>query len=70
LYDVENLSYLRFTEEVFFPAELGLPTLHKIAALAFLKPDDVVKGYEDLSLDLDDEYQTILDYFEEIYIGK
>jgi hypothetical protein len=30
----------------------------------------VVKGYEDLSLDLDDEYQTILDYFEEIYIGK
>jgi hypothetical protein len=30
----------------------------------------VVKGFEDLSMDLDDEYQTVLDYFEETYIGK
>ena len=44
--------------------------IHKIAALAFLKPEDVVRGFEDLSLDLDDEYQSILDYFEETYVGK
>ncbi|CAF3659895.1 unnamed protein product [Rotaria socialis] len=44
--------------------------IHKIAALAFIKPDDVVKAFEDLSINLDDEYQTILDYFEETYIGR
>ncbi|CAF4947347.1 unnamed protein product [Rotaria sp. Silwood1] len=30
--------------------------IHKIAASAFLKPDEVIKGYEALSLDLDDDY--------------
>ncbi|CAF4311825.1 unnamed protein product [Rotaria socialis] len=44
--------------------------IHKIAALAFLKPDDVAKGFEDLSMNLDDEYQTVLHYFEETYIGR
>ncbi|CAF2121455.1 unnamed protein product [Rotaria magnacalcarata] len=44
--------------------------IHKIAALAFLKPDDVVKVFEDLSMNLDDEYQTVLDYFEETYISR
>ena len=29
-----------------------------------------MKGFEDFSLDLDDEYQSILDYFEETYVGK
>ena len=29
-----------------------------------------MKGFEDLSLDLHDEYQSILGYFEEIYVGK
>ncbi|CAF1347396.1 unnamed protein product [Rotaria sordida] len=29
--------------------------IHKLAALAFLKPDDVVKGFEALSLTLDDD---------------
>ncbi|CAF1148583.1 unnamed protein product [Rotaria sordida] len=33
--------------------------IHKLAALAFLKPDDVVKGFEALSLTLDDDdYQS------------
>ncbi|CAF2115230.1 unnamed protein product [Rotaria magnacalcarata] len=36
---------------------------HKIAPLAFMKPDDVVKGFEDLSMDLDDEYQTCNDKY-------
>ncbi|CAF4863424.1 unnamed protein product, partial [Rotaria sp. Silwood2] len=44
--------------------------IHKIAALVFLKPDDVVKGFEDLSMDLGDEDQAVLDYFEETYIGR
>ncbi|CAF4586963.1 unnamed protein product [Rotaria sp. Silwood2] len=44
--------------------------IHKIAALVFLKPDDVVKGFEDLSVDLGDEYQAVFDYIEETYIGR
>ncbi|CAF1483050.1 unnamed protein product, partial [Rotaria sordida] len=33
--------------------------IHRLAALAFLKPDDVVKGFEALSLSLDDDdYQS------------
>ncbi|CAF2117510.1 unnamed protein product [Rotaria magnacalcarata] len=45
--------------------------IHKIVvALTFLKPDDAVKGFEDLSMNPDDEYQTILHHFEEAYIGR
>ncbi len=43
--------------------------IHKIVALTFIKSDDVVNGYEALLLDLEDNSQAILDYFEETYIG-
>ncbi|CAF3718789.1 unnamed protein product [Rotaria socialis] len=42
--------------------------VHKIAALAFLEPTNVINGFEHLSIDLGDDYETILDYFEETYI--
>ena len=44
--------------------------VHKIAALAFLEPTHVVTGFERLSMELGDDYETILDYFEETYIGE
>ncbi|CAF3204939.1 unnamed protein product [Rotaria socialis] len=43
--------------------------VHKIAALAFLEPTNVINGFEHLSIDLGDDYETILDYFEETYIA-
>ena len=44
--------------------------MHKFGALAFLQSTDVIKGFESLSLNLDDDYQDMIDYFEETYIGK
>ncbi|CAF4063073.1 unnamed protein product [Rotaria sp. Silwood1] len=44
--------------------------IHKILALAFLEPNQVVNGFEFLCSDLGDEYQQILDYFEDTYIGR
>ncbi|CAF2047910.1 unnamed protein product [Rotaria magnacalcarata] len=44
--------------------------IHKIAALAFLDPNSVLNGFESLCEQLDDQYDNILDYFEETYIGK
>jgi hypothetical protein len=44
--------------------------VHKIAALAFLPPAIVVNAFEQLSMDLGDDYETLLDYFEETYIGE
>ncbi|CAF1331691.1 unnamed protein product [Rotaria sordida] len=44
--------------------------VHKILALAFLEPNQVVNGFEFLCSDLGDEYQQILDYFEDTYIGR
>ncbi|CAF3422303.1 unnamed protein product [Rotaria socialis] len=44
--------------------------IHKIAALAFLKLTNVINGFEHLSIDLGDDNETILDYFEETYIGE
>ena len=38
--------------------------------MTFLEPGDVIKGFESLSMDLDEDYQEMLDYFEETYIGK
>ena len=43
--------------------------IHKIAALAFLDPNSVVNGFELLCEQLDEQYDNILDYFEETYIG-
>ncbi|CAF2921287.1 unnamed protein product [Rotaria sp. Silwood2] len=44
--------------------------IHKIAALAFINPKDVVKAFVELSLHLDDQFQSMLDYFEDNYIGR
>ena len=44
--------------------------IHKFGALAFLEINDVIKGCESLSMDLDADYQEMIDYFEETYIGK
>ena len=44
--------------------------IHKILALTFLEPNQVVNGFELLCSDLGDEYQQILDYFEDTYIGR
>ncbi|CAF3023510.1 unnamed protein product [Rotaria sp. Silwood2] len=44
--------------------------IHKIAALTFLQTANVINGFESLSMDLNDDYDTILDYFEETYIDK
>ena len=43
--------------------------VHKIASLAFLEPNSVVTGFERLSMDLGDDLEDILDYFERTYIG-
>ena len=44
--------------------------IHKFGALAFLEINDVIKGFESLSMDLDEDYQELIDYFEKTYIGK
>ncbi|CAF4469794.1 unnamed protein product, partial [Didymodactylos carnosus] len=43
--------------------------INKIAAVAFIPPCDVLHAYSRLALDLDDDYQHILNYFEDTYIG-
>ena len=44
--------------------------IHKIVALAFIHPDNVINAFTDLSIHLDDTFQTMLDYFEDNYIGR
>ncbi|CAM4944344.1 unnamed protein product [Rotaria socialis] len=44
--------------------------IHKIAALAFHDPNSALNGFESLCERLDDQYDNILDYFEETYIDK
>ena len=44
--------------------------MHKFGALAFLQSADVIKGFENLSLNADDDSQDLIDYFEETYVGK
>ena len=43
--------------------------IHMIASLAFLEPNSVVIGFERLSMDLGDDLEDIIDYFERTYIG-
>ena len=43
--------------------------IHKILALAFLDPNAVATGFEFLCTNLGNEYQEILDYIEDNYIG-
>ncbi|CAF0834509.1 unnamed protein product [Rotaria sordida] len=44
--------------------------IHKFGALVFLEINNVIKGFESLSMDLDEDYQEMIDYFEETYIGR
>ena len=41
-----------------------------VAATAFVPVDQIVDAYEQLQQHLDDEYDDILDYFEDNYIGR
>ncbi|CAF1633849.1 unnamed protein product, partial [Didymodactylos carnosus] len=52
-----------------FPRSIMLD-FEQASALAFLEPSRVINGFDDLSMDLGDDYQEILDYFEETYIGR
>ncbi|CAF1541239.1 unnamed protein product [Adineta ricciae] len=45
-------------------------SIHKILALAFLDPTNVIDGFELLCSKLDNVYQPILDYIEDNYIGR
>ena len=44
--------------------------IHKIAALAFFNPKDVVEAFVQLSIHLGDQFQSMLDYFEDNYIRR
>ncbi|CAF1315795.1 unnamed protein product, partial [Didymodactylos carnosus] len=44
--------------------------IHKFVALAFIHPNGVINASERLSLSLGDDYEDIIDYFEETYIGR
>ncbi|CAF1038942.1 unnamed protein product [Rotaria magnacalcarata] len=44
--------------------------VHKIWALTFLEPNQVINGFELLCSDLGDEYQEIFHYIEDNYIGR
>ncbi|CAF4543177.1 unnamed protein product [Rotaria socialis] len=44
--------------------------IHKVAALAFINPNDVINAFADLSTHLGDGFQSMLDYFEDTYIGR
>ncbi|CAF1042878.1 unnamed protein product [Didymodactylos carnosus] len=44
--------------------------IHKIAALAFIHPDVVINAFERLFSSLGDDYEDIIDYFGETYIGR
>ncbi|CAF4467107.1 unnamed protein product, partial [Didymodactylos carnosus] len=44
--------------------------IHKIAALAFIHPKDVVEAFVQLSIHLGNRFQSMLDYFEDNYIGR
>ena len=63
-WDVNKLNTQYQTDSVF------AHNMHKFGALVFLQSTNVTKGFESLSLNLDDDYQVMIDYFEEIYIRK
>ena len=43
--------------------------IHKIAALVFIHPENVINAFAALSIHLDDTFQTMLDYLEGNYIS-
>ncbi|CAF4319160.1 unnamed protein product [Rotaria sp. Silwood2] len=44
--------------------------VHKISALAFLQPADVPQAFDDLYSSLPQTLQPVMDYFEDVYIGR
>ncbi|CAF1159099.1 unnamed protein product, partial [Didymodactylos carnosus] len=44
--------------------------IHKIIALCFIHPDNIIDGFGRLSIGLYPSFQEILDYFEDTYIGR
>ncbi|CAF0833077.1 unnamed protein product [Rotaria sordida] len=44
--------------------------INKILALVFIEPAMIIDGFELLCANLDDNYQQILDYIEDNYIGR
>ena len=44
--------------------------IHKILVLAFIEPNNVINGFESLCSEFGDEYQQVLDYMEDTYIGR
>ncbi|CAF1119652.1 unnamed protein product, partial [Didymodactylos carnosus] len=55
----------RYQEDVKFAHNIN-----KIVALAFIPLCDILHAYPRLALDYDDDYQDILNYFEDTYIGR
>ena len=45
-------------------------SIYKILTLTFLEPTQVINDFESLCSQLGEEYQEILDYFEDNYIGR
>ena len=45
-------------------------SIHKILALVFFEPTQVINGFESLCSELGEEYQEIIGYFEDNYIGR
>ncbi|CAF1172197.1 unnamed protein product [Didymodactylos carnosus] len=62
---INTLGYQNRFQDVKFAHNIN-----KIAGLAFIPPCDVLHAYSRLALDLDDDYQDILNYFEDTYIGR
>ena len=44
--------------------------IHKIMASAFLEPNQVGDDFDSLCSELEDDYQMVLDYMEDTYIGR
>ena len=44
--------------------------IKKLISLAFLPIDDIIKGYESVIADLDDDADAFLDYYEKTWIGE
>ena len=60
-----RITKKKYEDDFDFPSGI-----HKTAALAFTNPNAVVEAFVQLSIRLDDQFQSMLDYFEDNYIGR